>query len=180
LVTAPAALPPESRPALSSSRGGSRDRAAYGSRHSLHRRPGVPAARRAGCGPAAAAGLPGSRAVSPEDVVYGIARVDSSGRICERAVIAALGWAGGDLLTFTADAGVVTARRDPAGMVTLPASGYITIPAALRRRCGLEAGDQVLLAALPDQDSLAAYSLAVVDQAIRAHGSFQHLQGGRP
>jgi hypothetical protein len=29
---------------------------------------------------------------------------------------------------------VVIARRDPGGMVTLPASGYITIPAALRRR----------------------------------------------
>jgi hypothetical protein len=39
------------------------------------------------------------------------------GRICERAVIIdALGCAGGDLLTFTADAGVVTARRDPGGM----------------------------------------------------------------
>ena len=117
---------------------------------------------------------------APEDVVYGIARIDSSGRICERAIITALGWAGGDRLTFTADGGVVTARRDPPGMVTLPASGYITIPAALRRRCGLAAGDQVLLAALPAQDSLAAYSLAVVDQAIRAHGSFQHVQGGRP
>jgi len=89
----------------------------------------------------------------PEDVVYGIARIDSSGRICERAVITALGWSGGDLLTVTADAGVVTARRDPGGMVTLP---------------------------LPDQDSLAASSLAMVDQAIRAHGSFQHVQGGRP
>ena len=43
----------------------------------------------------------------PQDVVYGIARIDSSGRICERAIIAVLGWAGGDLLTFTADAGVV-------------------------------------------------------------------------
>jgi bifunctional DNA-binding transcriptional regulator/antitoxin component of YhaV-PrlF toxin-antitoxin module len=116
---------------------------------------------------------------APEDVVYGIARIDASGRICERAVITALGWAVGDRLTFTADAGVVTARRDPGGMVTLPASAYITIPAALRRRCGLEAGDQVLLAALPDQDSLAAYCLAVVDQAIRAHGSFQHVLGGR-
>jgi hypothetical protein len=58
----------------------------------------------------------------PEDVVYGIARLDASGRICERAVITALGWVGGDRLTFTADAGVVTARRDPGGMVTLPAS----------------------------------------------------------
>ena len=68
-----------------------------------------------------------------EDVAYGIARIDSSGRICERAIT--------------------------------------THPAALRRRCGLEAGDQVLLAALPDSGSLAAYCLAVVDQAIHAHGS---------
>ncbi|HEY6495426.1 MAG TPA: AbrB/MazE/SpoVT family DNA-binding domain-containing protein [Trebonia sp.] len=144
---------------------------------------GLPASRQR-ARPAAARRLPLARPVpvpsAPEDVVYGIARIDSSGRICERAIITALGWAGGDLLTFTADAGVVTARRDPGGMVTLPASGYITIPAALRRRCGLCAGDQVLLAALPDQDSLAAYSLAVVDQAIRAHGSFRHVQGGRP
>jgi hypothetical protein len=116
---------------------------------------------------------------APEEVVYGIARIDASGRICERAVITALGWAGGDRLTFTADAGVVTARRDPGGMVTLPASTYITIPAPLRRRCGLEAGDQVLLAALLDQDTLAAYSLAVVDQAIRAHGASPHAQGGK-
>ena len=115
---------------------------------------------------------------APEGVVYGIARVDASGRVCERAVITALGWAGGDRLTFTAEAGVVTARRDPGGMVTLPASSYITIPASLRRRCGLEAGDQVLLAALPDQDVLTAYSLAVVDQAIRAHGALPHAQGG--
>jgi hypothetical protein len=103
----------------------------------------------------------------PEEVVYGIARIDASGRICERAVITALGWSGGDRLTFTADAGAVTARRDPGGMVTLPASTYLTIPAALRRRCGLEAGNQVLLAAFPGEDALAAYCLAVVDQAIR-------------
>jgi len=73
--------------------------------------------------------------------MYGIARIDSSGRICERAVITALGWSGGD---------------------------------------GLKAGDQVLLAAHPDQGGLAAYSVAAVDQAIRAQGSFRHLQGGRP
>jgi hypothetical protein len=145
--------------------------------------PGVPASRQR-ARPAAARRLPLACPVpapsAPEGVVYGIARLDASGRICERAIIAALGWADGDLLTFTAGAGVVAARRDPVGMVTLPASAYITIPAALRRRCGMKAGDQVLLAALPDQDSLAAYSLAVVDQAIRAHDAFLHAQGGRP
>ena len=141
------------------------------------------AASRRRARPTAVRPLPLARPVPvpsvPEDVVYGIARIDSSGRICERAIIAALGWAGGDLLTFTADAGVVTARRDPGGMVTLPASTYITIPAALRRRCGLEPGDQVMLAGLPGQDTLAAYSLAVVDQAIRVHGSFPHAPGGQ-
>ena len=144
---------------------------------------GVPASRQR-ARPAAARRLPLARPVPvpsmPEDVVYGIARIDASGRICERAVIAALGWAAGDRLTVTADAGVVTARLDPGGMVTLPASGYITIPAALRRRCGLEPGDQVLLAAVPAADMLTAYSFAVVDEAIRAHGSFPNAQGEKP
>ena len=116
----------------------------------------------------------------PQDVVYGVARIDASGRICERAIIATLGWAGGDRLTSTAEAGVVTARRDPGGMVTLPASGYITIPAALRRRCGLRAGDHVLLAASPGQDTLTAYSFAVVDQALRAHAPVPGGGGRRP
>ena len=112
--------------------------------------------------------------------MYGIGRIDASGRVADRAVIGALGWRGGDRLTLTAEAGVVTARRDPGGMVTVPASAYIAIPAALRRRCGLRPGDRVLLAAVPGQDTLAAYSFAVVDQAIRAHGAFPHAQGGQP
>ena len=54
------------------------------------------------------------------------------------------------------------------------------MPAALRRRCGLRAGDRVLLAAVPGQDMLAAYSFAVVDQALRAHGTFPPATGGQP
>jgi bifunctional DNA-binding transcriptional regulator/antitoxin component of YhaV-PrlF toxin-antitoxin module len=81
----------------------------------------------------------------------------------------ALGWQPGDRLTFTAAAGVVIARRDPAGMVIMPAKPYLVIAAALRRRCGLRPGDHVLLAASPVEDTLTAYSFAVVDQALRAH-----------
>jgi hypothetical protein len=126
--------------------------------------------------------LPLARPVpsAPADVVYGIGRIDASGRIADRAVTSALGWCGGDRLTLTAEAGVVTARRDPGGMITLPGRAYIAIPAALRQRCGLRPGDRVLLAAVPGDDTLAAYSLAVVDQAIRAHGAFPHAQGGQP
>lgn len=117
---------------------------------------------------------------APADVVYGTGRIDASGRIADRTVTDALGWRCGDRLTLTADAGVVTARRDPGGMVTVPGRAYVAIPAALRRRCGLEPGDRVLLAAVPADGTLSAYPLAVVDQAIRAHGAFPHAQGGKP
>jgi hypothetical protein len=113
-------------------------------------------------------------------VAWGLGRVDASGRVGDRTVTGALGWRGGERLTLTAAAGVVIARRDPAGMVTMPARPYLAIPAALRRRCGLRPGDPVLLAAWRGEDMLAAYPLALVDQAIRAHAGDPCGDGGRP
>ena len=107
----------------------------------------------------------------PDDVVYGFGRMDESGPVVDRAMTSALGWQPGDRLTLTAAAGVVIARRDPGGMVTMPAKPYLVIPAVLRRRCGLRPGDRVLLAVFPARDALAAYSFAVVDQALRAECS---------
>ncbi len=115
----------------------------------------------------------------PDDVLYGFGRMDESGRVADRAMTSALGWQPGDRLTLTGSAGVVIARRDPAGMVTMPAKPYLVIPAALRRRCGLRPGDRVLLAVFPAQDALAAYSFAVVDQALRTHAPVPG-QGRRP
>ncbi len=134
--------------------------------------PVIPAARPGrGRHGAPSTGRPMSLASPPgrPEVVYGFGRIDASGRVADRATIAALGWRGGDRLTLTAEAGVMIARRDPGGMVTVPARPYIVIPAALRSRCGLRAGDNVLLAASPGEDMLAAYSFTVVDQAMRAH-----------
>ena len=114
----------------------------------------------------------------PRDVVYGLARVDRSGRVADRTVTGALGWRGGDRLTLTAEAGVVVIRRDPSGLVTLPPRSCVPIPAALRHRCGLLPGDPVLLAARPAEDTLTAYSLAVVDQALAARIPFPAREGG--
>ena len=88
------------------------------------RRPGEPGAAR----PMPLASPPGR-----PDVVYGFGRIDASGRVADRTTTAALGWRGGDRLTLTADAGVMIARRDPGGMVSVPARPYIVIPAVLRR-----------------------------------------------
>ena len=78
--------------------------------------------------------------------MYGTGRIDASGRVTDQAITCALGWREGDRLTLTASPGIVTARRDPRGMITVPARGCLAIPAVLRRRCGLRAGDRVLLA----------------------------------
>jgi bifunctional DNA-binding transcriptional regulator/antitoxin component of YhaV-PrlF toxin-antitoxin module len=115
----------------------------------------------------------------PDDVLYGFGRMDESGRVADRAMTSALGWQPGDRLTLTAAEGVVVARRDPGGMVTLPTKPYLVIPAALRRRCGLRPGDRVLLAVFPARDALAAYSFAVVDQALRAHAPVPGGEGRR-
>jgi hypothetical protein len=123
---------------------------------------------------------PGAALSVPADVVYGTGRIDASGRVTDRTVSFALGWREGDRLILTASPGVVTARHDPDGMVTVPTRACLAIPAVLRRRCGLRAGDRVLLVAVPGQDTLAAYSFAVVDQPIRAHGVFPHATGGQP
>jgi hypothetical protein len=121
---------------------------------------------------------PGQAPALAADVVYGLGRIDASGRVADRTVTCALGWRGGDRLTLTACAGVVTARRDPDGLAILPSRYYITIPATLRYRCGLLPGDPVLLAARPAEDTLTAYSLAVVDQALTAHTPFPAREGG--
>jgi hypothetical protein len=114
----------------------------------------------------------------PRDVVYGLAHIDRSGRVADRTVTGALGWRGGDRLTLTAVAGVVVIRRDPSGLVTLPPRSCVPIPAALRHRCGLLPGDPVLLTAVPAENTLTAYSLVVVDQALAALIPFPARDGG--
>jgi hypothetical protein len=116
---------------------------------------------------------------APCGTPYGIGRIDASGRVSDRAVTCALGWRSGDRLTLTASAGVVVARRDTAGIAVLPPREYLVIPAVLRRRCGLRAGEQVLLAAVPGEDALAAYPIAVLDEALRAHAPFPRAERSR-
>jgi hypothetical protein len=45
-----------------------------------------------------------ARPAAPEDVVYGIGRIDASGRIADRAITRSPCWRSGDRLTLTADA----------------------------------------------------------------------------
>ena len=140
---------------------------------------GTPRIRPAAVRPLPLAG-PAAALSVPADVVYGTGRIDASGRVTDQAVTCALGWREGDRLTLTAEPGVVVARRDPRGMVTVPPAPASRFPpsCAAAAACGPVTG--CCWPQSPGQDMLAAYSFAVVDQAIRAHGAFPHAEGGQP
>lgn len=75
--------------------------------------------------------------------------MDRGGRIADRAVIRALGWAPGVSLEITEAGGLLVVRADPAGEFTTSGNGFLILPARVRRWCGLRPGDRVLLAADP-------------------------------
>jgi hypothetical protein len=101
------------------------------------------------CSPTAMPSRADRGLIRPGGCSVRVGRIDASGRVTDRAIAFALGWREGERLTPTASPGVVTARREAGGMVTVPIRACIAIPAVLRRRCGLWAGDRVLLAAVP-------------------------------
>ena len=83
----------------------------------------------AGDGPRVARSLPLALLPARGVVVYGIGRIDASGRVAARSP-ACWGWRGGGRLTLSASAGVMVPRRDPDGMITVPARPHIVISAA--------------------------------------------------
>jgi hypothetical protein len=96
-------------------------------------------------------------------VVYGLSALDDRGRVADRVVMRALGWSAGLRLDIHETAGVLTALKAPDGAYQLTNQGHLRLPAPLRHRCGLAAGDRVLLAADPDRSWLAIYPPAALD-----------------
>jgi hypothetical protein len=123
-------------------------------------------------------------------VVYGLGRIDASGRVADRAIVSALGWRGGDRLTLTAGAEVTVAPRDPDGVVTVPAGAALLMVERLARlsdgvarRPGIHplprrpAGP----ARWADQPpALAALRAAQADPDVRAYAHERHSAGSRP
>jgi bifunctional DNA-binding transcriptional regulator/antitoxin component of YhaV-PrlF toxin-antitoxin module len=95
-------------------------------------------------------------------VVYGLSALDDRGRLADRVVMQALGWTAGLRLNIGEQAGVLTVLAAPEGAYQVTNQGYLRLPAALRHRCGLQAGDRVLLATDPDRSQLAIYPPAAL------------------
>lgn len=108
-------------------------------------------------------------------MLYGVGRVDASGRVSNRDIVRALGWRPGDKLDVipALKLGGIVILSSPEGLLSVPIKPYIVIPAAARRLHNIEAGVHVLLAAAPEYGIVIIHTRqAMNDMLARYHSSF--------
>jgi hypothetical protein len=75
----------------------------------------------------------------------------------------ALQWQPGQPVTVTLVQSAVVVRPSPTGRHRITGQGHLRLPAAIRHRTRLAAGDRLLIAACPDRNIVIAYPMAVLD-----------------
>ncbi|GIJ29106.1 hypothetical protein Vqi01_42680 [Micromonospora qiuiae] len=100
------------------------------------------------------------------DTAYALSAVDKSGRIADRSIVRALGWAPETRLDIREQSGVILACATADGVHRIGNRGYMLLPLTVRRWCRLKAGDRVLLVAHLSADVLAAHPLTVLDRLL--------------
>jgi hypothetical protein len=95
--------------------------------------------------------------------VYGLAAVDDRGRIADHAIVKMLGWRADTRLDIRVIGGLIVVATGAAGAWSLTNRGYVRLPSTVRRCCGVEPSDRVLLAAEPAEGVLVVYPPLVMD-----------------
>jgi hypothetical protein len=131
-------------------------RVAAGSPSTAMRRPPLP--------------LPSLAATRSSAAVYGVATLDSRGRIADRCAMKKLQWTPGLRLSIRERRGLIVVSADEQGVFKLTKEGHIRLPAVVRQWCGLAAGDRVLIVAVPATNRLVVHPPAKIDEMIgQAH-----------
>lgn len=134
--------------------------------------PELPALPRGARLPAAPLALPAQ--AQPSDtksgpIIVGVAAIDRSGRVRERAVLAALAWGLGEVLDIRIIRDVAILRVARKGCIRVDGRDQIALPAGCRTILGIKPGDRVVFAALPARGVGLIYSMSVASGWIRAH-----------
>ncbi|WP_328400973.1 AbrB/MazE/SpoVT family DNA-binding domain-containing protein [Nocardia sp. NBC_00403] len=115
-----------------------------------------------------APGLPlGNVELPPKSsAVHSIRPVDTNGRVIDKAVLTALDWRPGDLLSWRINGGLIVITRPGYGRRGVTKHGHLSLPAAVRRGAYIGIHDRVLLAADPEQSLLVVYPAHVLDEIL--------------
>ncbi|MEV0109989.1 hypothetical protein AB0H42_27130 [Nocardia sp. NPDC050799] len=98
--------------------------------------------------------------------IHSIRPVDTNGRVVDKAIVGALNWHPGDLLSWRVTGGLVLITRPGHGRRGVTKYGHLSLPAAVRHSAGIRIHDRVLLAADPDQALLVVYPADVLDDIL--------------
>ncbi|WP_432854893.1 hypothetical protein ACQPXB_21150 [Amycolatopsis sp. CA-161197] len=111
-----------------------------------------------------------AEAVEASSVKLSLVRVDSGGVVAARTALGQLGWCGGQSVNFAVSSGLIVASRQvrTAG-IRLSSRLSLFLPARMRQRCRIRAGEQVLLGTLIDHDLLVVYPQHVMHEMLAGY-----------
>ena len=102
---------------------------------------------------------------------YTVTAMDIWGRIADRSALTTLRWRPGDRIAVSVAEGAVMIRPQRDGRQVITQQGFLRLPATVRHLTRLRGGDRILLAACSDRDLLLAYSMAALDDMVKAFHS---------
>jgi hypothetical protein len=102
-------------------------------------------------------------------LLYGMNRIDSSGRISDQALLRAVSWTPGDRLAAHVAPGTIVFQPQATGSLTVGKPWRLPIPAAARQHLGITSGSKVLVAAIPAHRLIIVYPLSTLDYLIYKH-----------
>ena len=111
-------------------------------------------------------------------MLYGIRRVDGSGRVASGDITGALRWRPGSTLDVIVTPRTIVIRAAPGGRLRVPPRPCIIIPSHARRPHGISPGDHVLIAAAPEFGLVIVYPLSALDEMISRYHAAHHEDEG--
>lgn len=101
--------------------------------------------------------------------LYVVTAMDVWGRLADRSPFRALQWGHDIPLALSVVHGAMVILPKPAGKHLVTRQGHLRLPASVRHRCHLKAGDRVLLVGFAERNLLVAYPTSVLDAMVLAY-----------
>lgn len=111
--------------------------------------------------------MPAEQRTSRQRRRYAVVMFDSDGRFTDQRLFSQLEWTPGTRVDIGVGEGhEIVVRRDEQGGSALTSRNMVLVPAPLRRWCSYEAGDPVLVVAVPSMSAVVLHTLETLDQAL--------------
>jgi hypothetical protein len=112
---------------------------------------------------------------------FALVRVDGSGAVASKGTVRFLGWPAGLPIRYDVRCGLIVVSASPEAARLVPTKLNLVLPAQVRARCRIQAGDQLLLAALIEHELLVIYSQRrLYDMVIAYHDILRAEPGKLP